>query len=89
MIRLLVAVSLMGIADPALAGCHKFSIWHFPWPQRCAIFRVAAPLVVPVDVPLPPEKELDIPLPDLTPVDGSGIDEDTRAKLLLRGELLK
>ena len=22
-------------ASPAAAKCHLFSVWHYPWPQRC------------------------------------------------------
>ena len=25
------------LATPVEA-CHKFSRWHYPWPQRCAVF---------------------------------------------------
>jgi hypothetical protein len=35
MIRLSLALALMLAADPALA-CRLHSIWHYPWPQRCA-----------------------------------------------------
>jgi hypothetical protein len=24
------------------SSCHKYSVWHYPWPQRC---RVPVPLV--------------------------------------------
>ena len=27
------------LATPAEA-CHKFSRWHYPWPQRCEVFHV-------------------------------------------------
>ena len=23
------------LVPPAEASCHRFSIWHYPWPQRC------------------------------------------------------
>jgi hypothetical protein len=40
MIRLSLALALMLAADPALA-CRLHSIWHYPWPQRCAAHPVA------------------------------------------------
>jgi hypothetical protein len=72
------------IPDPALATCHKFSVWHYPWAQRCPTFiRVA------VSTPLPPVKGVDIPLPNLSPITGGEPDDIARARLLLHGYLSK
>jgi hypothetical protein len=30
-------------ADPAQA-CHIYSVWHYHWPQHCAVARAAAPV---------------------------------------------
>lgn len=48
-------------------ACHRFSIWHYPTAQRCAV-RVAQ-----IEAPVPPSKPMDyyepkapdIPLPSL------------------------
>jgi hypothetical protein len=30
------AVVTLAVSDvPATAACHHFSVWRFPWPQRC------------------------------------------------------
>jgi hypothetical protein len=67
MIRLTLALVLL--ATPAQA-CHRFSVWKFPFPQRCAVTpeRVwHVEFVLPDADPLPPQPkpEVDIPLPSL------------------------
>lgn len=44
----------------AQAACHHYSIWSYPWPQRC--FHV-----VQLEAPVPPAKpaELEPPEPDI------------------------
>jgi hypothetical protein len=75
--RLVIAALLIAAADPALA-CHRFSVWHFPWPQRCSV--VAEPR------PAQPKASTsdDMPLPDLSPITGEEPDEQTRARLIMR-----
>jgi hypothetical protein len=34
--RLALALALSLAADPA-AACHRFSVWRYPTPQRCAV----------------------------------------------------
>ena len=34
--RLALAIALTLAADPA-AACHRFSVWRYPTPQRCAV----------------------------------------------------
>jgi hypothetical protein len=31
----LAAATILVSELPSTAACHHFSIWHFPWPQRC------------------------------------------------------
>jgi hypothetical protein len=31
----LAAVNIAASNVSSAAACHHFSIWHFPWPQRC------------------------------------------------------
>jgi hypothetical protein len=83
MIRRLAIIIATLTPDPAFAACHKFSVWHYPWVQRCPV-RVAALS------PLPPVKETGFILPELTPITGDEpSDEVTRARLLLHGYLDK
>jgi hypothetical protein len=67
MIRLMLIALLL--ATPAQA-CHRFSVWKYPYPQRCAVApeRVwHVEFVLPDADPLPPQPkpEVDIPLPSL------------------------
>ena len=41
MIKLTIAAALL-LATPAQA-CHRFSIWNYPQPQRCAVAKVQQP----------------------------------------------
>jgi hypothetical protein len=76
---LVVAAALVAVlaARPASA-CHKFSVWHFPWPQRCS-----APKAVEAKTTTP---DGTIPLPDLTPITGETPDDETRARLIMRAK---
>jgi hypothetical protein len=72
------------VPDPAIAACHHFSRWAFPFPQRCHVFAS-----VPRDglkYPLPPQRErIDIPVPDLSNIDwGKTGDDSLRGLALLR-----
>ena len=49
-------------ATPAFAACHKYSVWKYPWPQRCVIH--VAQHETPPPAPLPPYKEIQAP-PDI------------------------
>lgn len=63
-----IAFLFFALAFPAEA-CHRFSVWHYPYAQRCSS-RVAQ-----IEMPAPPSKPLDyfetkapekdIPLPSL------------------------
>ena len=67
-----IIIALLGVAQPAHAACHKFSVWRYPWPQRCEAAAHDAPkLVAHSSVPYPPrpaDHVGDIPLPDLSGV---------------------
>jgi hypothetical protein len=72
---------LLTLVEPASA-CHRFSRWHYPWPQQCNV------VLPPASAGKVPEPE--IPLPALTPNGkDEGADEATRARLLLRATLEK
>jgi hypothetical protein len=48
------AVVTLAVSDVSSAtACHHFSIWHFPWPQRCPTETEANP---PTPSPTPPPK---------------------------------
>jgi hypothetical protein len=35
--KIFMVVALIGgMVEPALA-CHRFRVWHYPWPQRCPV----------------------------------------------------
>jgi hypothetical protein len=58
--------ALVLLATPADA-CHRFSVWRYPYPQRCGlrVVQLEAP-PAPAPEPKPPEPpEADIPLPSL------------------------
>ena len=88
-------------ANPADAKCHLFSVWRYPWAQRCGAARQMvrgmprSPLHVRSEAPFaseakPPSlREAEIPLPSLARADcdGGEADEATRARVLLRAAL--
>ena len=39
LMRLAFLVLAVLAASPADAKCHLFSVWHYPWPQRCGVAR--------------------------------------------------
>jgi hypothetical protein len=91
--RLAFLVLAVLAASPADAKCHLFSVWRYPWPQRCGAARH---LTRPVrhEAPFasetkPPSFRPAIPLPSLAraDLDGGAADEPTRARLLLRAVL--
>ena len=88
-------------ANPAAANCHLFSVWRYPWAQRCGVARQMvrgmprSPLHVRSEAPFaseakPPSlREAEIPLPSLARADcdGGEADEAIRARVLLRAAL--
>jgi hypothetical protein len=79
----LASLLLLMLVEPA-SSCHRFSRWHYPWPQRCNV-QHGLPLASVGKAPYPK-----IQLPDLTPISGGEeADETTRARLLLRATLEK
>jgi hypothetical protein len=77
LIALSAALIALSAAEPALA-CHRFSVWHFPWPQRCSTSKpVEAKATAPDGA---------IPLPDLSPITGATPDDETRARLIMRAK---
>lgn len=85
--RAALLAAIIGLSSPAFAGCHKYSIWKFPWPQRCP--PAERRLIAGDIVPLPPvlDRDPEIPLPSLDGIDWGSCPEDMRARLLLRAAL--
>jgi hypothetical protein len=87
-----VALAAALICTPARAGCHKFSIWHYPWRQSCWVHsiryearpaRPARPVT-----PLPPLKgDRDIPLPDVAFTPCPAASDEDAGRILLRARL--
>jgi hypothetical protein len=83
--------------NPADARCHLFSVWRYPWPQRCGVLHSVAASSVPDQEHPGNEARLvrlvhgpaAIALPSLVQadLDGGAADEPTRARLLLRAAL--
>jgi hypothetical protein len=76
------ALALLLASTPVEAHC--YSVWHYPWPQRCGAIRdntrIGLHHVLSLDRP-------EIPLPSLAQadLDGGEADELTRARLELLG----
>lgn len=79
----------MSCSPSAVAACHKYSIWRYPWPQTCGTKHLA--YQANVSFPLPPERDADMALPDLPLIwlNTSEPDDETRGKLMLLGVLRK
>jgi hypothetical protein len=103
---LLAFLAVIDFAAPdgaTAAYCHKFSIWHYPFPQRChvaltvkkpttlvpvSMTRAAAASVAPI---APKQIETLSPIPTVTPSEllGGEGDEATRGGLLRHAAILK
>jgi hypothetical protein len=74
------------LATRTEAACHKFSVWNYPWPQRCGVQRHVSGLVTQasLEVPLPAPRpdDADMPLPDLAGIWDAPADAETRARIL-------
>lgn len=89
-IRIILVATFLFNAPPA-AACHRFSRWHYPWPQPCGLSTHAPRYVVsapePVFPPIRPDfmDDDEIPLPALSAADVRGCEADdlTRGRLLL------
>jgi hypothetical protein len=77
MVAFIAALVAILASEPASA-CRKFSIWRFPYPQRCS-----TPKPVEAKVTAPDGA---IPLPDLTPITGKTPDGEMRARLVKRAK---
>ena len=78
----------MPVTGPASAACHRYSIWHYPWPQQCQRDEVYPTKTIHAqpEAPLTPVKEIAQPL--LTDIVwGNAPDEDMRVRLMLRAAL--
>ena len=90
--RWIMLAAALVVATPVEAHC--YSVWRYPWPQRCGAarqivraksvyFRLDPSISVPIldrpDIPLPSLAQADLVEPEA--------DEATRAKVLLRAAL--
>jgi hypothetical protein len=57
--KLVVTFFLLSCA-PVQAGCHKYSRWYYPYPQRCYIAEVYKPKL---EVKFVPEEPVSLELP--------------------------
>src|SRR5207344_2518255 len=64
--RMFLATIFILSTQPAEATCHKYSVWRYPYPQRCVVKFIALASVH-KHMPEPPNKEF--VLPDLTDID--------------------
>jgi hypothetical protein len=86
-LSILTYTALLTLATVAPASaCRHYSIWGFPWAQRCSGSTSVPAAPVP---PTSPVRDTDMPLPNLTPVDGGEADESTRGRLLLHAALAR
>jgi hypothetical protein len=73
-------------ANPATAQCRKFSVWRYPWPQRCfTAQRVSAFAPIPPERTEKPSEQITIPLPPLLFEVCQDGDERLRGIAKLRG----
>ena len=96
--RIALAAALLAAA-PVEAAAHCYSVWRYPWPQRCGFSptiakqerRRAAPPISShhfVDRPkMMGEPSIHLPSLARADLDGGAADEPTRARLLLRAVL--
>jgi len=60
--RPLVVVLALFAAPPPAYGCHRFSRWYYPWPQRCSFSTAETPRLIRVSMreiePAPPAREI-------------------------------
>ena len=95
--RWLALAALILLATPAHsdAGCHHYSIWHFPFPQRCGLVaekpRHVVGMVTPESAPPLPTlvRESNIPLPPLAPIDWGGCPDNLRERLINKGAMMR
>ena len=69
-------------------ACHRFSVWKYPYPQRCSVTeRLAQAPLLPI--PLPPIKDMPLPSIDYAdPPDADGeLGERLKALGLMREKL--
>jgi hypothetical protein len=85
MSRLMLALALLiaSGASPAEA-CRLHSIWHYPWPQRCAVAHPSRASIQEKKAEVQPE----MPLPSLAAIDwGEPADDEARGRLELKVKL--
>ena len=89
------ALAIALLPAPAEA-CHRFSVWHYPWAQRCGVIPKTVPKIgIDKQTPLRVARNLatttswpEIPLPSLLTIDwGQPADDDARGRLELKALL--
>jgi hypothetical protein len=82
---LLLALALLASTE---ASAHCYSVWRYPWPQRCGVAHMHKIVVKNSRYDFKIDRD-DFALPGLAQadLDGGAADEPTRARLLLRAAL--
>ena len=85
MIRALTMILLVGATAQPAQACHRFTRWHFPWPQRCGALIVKHERQARLVLPTPPVEDRAAPniviLPELLDEHDVGI---AKLRALLR-----
>lgn len=55
--KTLTALALLALTQPAEA-CHRFSVWRYPYPQRCGVARVERVVAIPAAI-MPPMRPVE------------------------------
>jgi hypothetical protein len=82
-------ICALGASDAQ--ACHRFSRWYYPWRQQCGTtaYRPIAYKRVyePPQLPAPPVKDIEIPLPDLEFSPCPPASDEATGRILLRATL--
>lgn len=54
---------LLMLTSPAQGACHHYSVWSYPYPQRCPVHMAQ------IEAPKPPQKPAALEPPDLPAID--------------------
>ena len=56
-------------ASPAEAACKKYSVWRYPYPQRCELKPAPKPAPKPIKVDAPAPEVQPVALPPIQPTE--------------------
>ena len=61
----LAIVATASLPNAGAAACHKYSIWKYPFPQRCNVYPQQIFAAIPPERPANVDEQIAIPLPPL------------------------